>query len=54
MIEPRLNEFMEEMGEKVQEYSEKEVNNIPRPFSKEPILSLEETMEENLEEENFE
>jgi hypothetical protein len=45
---------MEEMGEKVQEYSEKEVQNIPRPFSKEPIVSLEETREEILEEENFE
>ena len=54
MIEPRLNEFMEEMGEKVQEYSEKEVQNIPRPFSKEPIVSLEETREEILEEEDIE
>lgn len=47
MIEPKLDDFNAEMTEKVQVYDEKEIVNIPRPFSKEPVQSLQETIEEN-------
>ena len=46
MIEPKITEFENEMIEKVQIYDEKEIVNIPRPFSKEPIQSLQEPTQE--------
>lgn len=46
MIEPKITDFENEMTEKVQIYDEKEIVNIPRPFSKEPIQSLQEQNQE--------
>ena len=52
MIEPKITDFENEMTQKVQIYDEKEIVNIPRPFSKEPIQSLQEpTQEEKIYEE---
>jgi hypothetical protein len=46
MIEPKIDDFNAEMTEKVQVYDEKEIVNIPRPFSKEPVQSLQEQIEQ--------